>query len=128
MKKKYVILGIVALIIIVAVVSNPSAATHKEIIKTKLNAYLQKSMAEKSKASDDEWSKAGNALGMMFGNVMVNGIVDNLVSTDNYLLFSITKMNWEGESKTIGVGAFGNVYINGKLDEALNKGLVSAKE
>lgn len=127
MKKPYVIGGLAALILIVAAISNPSSEVHKETIKTKLNAYIQKSMS-KENSSDDELGAAGNAFGMMLGGFIVDKIVDHMVSTNNYILFSTTQINWEGESKTIGIGAFGNVFITGQLDEALNKGLMSPKE
>jgi len=46
------------------------------------------------------------------------------MSTDNYVLFSTTKITWEGETRIIGIGAFGNVFITKELDESLNKGLL----
>ncbi|MBK8442421.1 MAG: hypothetical protein IPL35_02955 [Sphingobacteriales bacterium] len=38
-------------------------------------------------------------------------MIDNSVSTDNYILFSTTKYSLEGETKVVGIGAFGNVFI-----------------
>ncbi len=74
--------------------------------------------------SENEWEQVGQALGMMIGGTLVENVIDNLVSTDNYILFSTTKINWDGKSRIIGIGAFGNVYITNKLEEALDKGLL----
>jgi hypothetical protein len=124
MKKNYLILIIIGVIVFVAILTNPNADRHKEVIKNKLNSYIQKSMKESLTETDNEWEQAGQALGMMLGGALIDRIIDNLVSTDNYVLFSTTKISWEGETKIIGIGAFGNVFITNKLDEAMNEGLL----
>jgi len=85
---------------------------------------MQKSMNPEGDESENEWEQVGQALGMMIGGTLVENVIDNLVSTDNYILFSTTKINWDGKSRIIGIGAFGNVYITNKLEEALDKGLL----
>jgi hypothetical protein len=124
MKKNYLILAIVGLVILVAILTNPNQDRHKEVIKNKLNSFMQKSINESSAKTDNEWEQAGQALGMMLGGALVDKIIDNLISTDNYVLFSTTKISWEGETKIIGIGAFGNVFITNELDQAMNKGLL----
>lgn len=39
------------------------------------------------------------------------------ISTDNYLFFSITKINYQTSSATLGIGILGRVYTTGKLEE-----------
>lgn len=122
MKKNYTVLIAIGLILLVAVLTNPNQDRHKEVLKAKLNSYVQKSMSEGLSESDNEW---GQAFGMMLGGALIDGIISNVVTTDNYVVFSTTKMTWEGESKVIGVGAFGNVFLTSKIDEALDEGLLS---
>jgi hypothetical protein len=124
MKKNYLVLAIVGVVVLVAILTNPNQDRHKEVIKNKLNSYMQKSMKESLTKTDNEWEQAGQALGMMLVGTLVDRIIDNLVSTDNYVLFSTTKISLEGETKIIGIGAFGNVFITNKLDEAMNEGLL----
>jgi len=128
MKKNYVILGIIGLIIIIAVITNPNQDRHKEVIKSKLNTYMQKSLKDSHSETNSEWDQAGKALGLMFGGAIIDQIINNLVSTDNYVLFSTTKITWDGKTKIVGIGAFGNVYLTSQLDDALNKGLLEKKE
>ncbi len=128
MKKNYLILGIIGLVILVAVITNPSQDRHKEIIKSKLNTYLQKSLKENQTETNNQWEQAGQALGLMFGGTIIDRIVDNLVSIDNYVLFSTTKITWDGKTKIVGIGAFGNVYLTSQLDDSLNEGLLKSKE
>lgn len=122
MKKNHTVLIAIGLILLVAVLTNPNQDRHKEVLKAKLNSYVQKSMSEGLSESDNEW---GQAFGMMLGGALIDGIISNVVTTDNYVVFSTTKMTWEGESKVIGVGAFGNVFLTSKIDEALDEGLLS---
>lgn len=128
MKKNYVVLGIIGLIFIIAVITNPNQDRHKEIIKSKLNTYMQKSLKDKHSETNNEWEQAGQALGLMLGGAIIDRIIDNLVSTDNYVLFSTTKITWDGKTKVVGIGAFGNVYLTSQLDDALNEGLLQSKE
>ncbi len=124
MKKNYLVFAIIGVIAIVAILTNPNQDRHKEVIKNKLNSYMQKSIKQNLPETDNDWEQVGQAFGMMLGGALADRIIDNLVSTDNYVLFSTTKISWEGETRIIGVGVFGNVFITKRLDEAMNEGLL----
>jgi len=128
MKKGNVALLIFGLIILLAVLTNPSTERHKEAIKIKLKEYMQKSMTESMNNSSNGFEQLGQAFGMILGSAIIEPIVDNLISRDNYILFSITKITWDGETKVIGVGVFNNVFITKELDNAMDKGLLESKE
>lgn len=128
MKKGNVVLLIFGLIVLLAVLTNPSTERHKEAIKIKLKEYMQKSMTEKMNDSSNGFEQLGQAFGMILGSAIIEPIVDNLISTDNYILFSVTKITWDGETKVIGVGVFNNVFITKELDNALEKGLLESKK
>lgn len=122
MKKQYLTYSVLAVLLLVALLTNPPQERHKEVIKTKVNAHLQKSLKEAEIDTENPFAQAGQSIGMLLGSTMVNGIIDNSISTDNYLIFSITKVTIDGKSKVIGMGAFGNVFLSNKLEEALNGG------
>jgi hypothetical protein len=46
---------------------------------------------------------------MLVGNTIYETIADNIVSSENYILFSLTQVSIAGESKIIVYGLFGNV-------------------
>ena len=127
MKKAYITLAILILIILIAIITNPNQNRHKEVIKNELITYLQKSIKKDQPKPQDEWEEAGQVLGIMLGGMIIEKVLDNFMSTDNYVVFSTTKITWEGEKKIIGIGAFGNVFITEELGEALNKGLLNDK-
>ena len=116
-EKRYITLIIITIVVLVAFFTNPNEKSHQDAVKTKVNSYMQKNISNKNNALE-------NILGAVFGGTVVNTIVNNIVSRDNYFLFSLTKINWEGKSNTVGIGAFGNVYISKKFDQALENGLI----
>jgi len=124
MKRNYITPAIISMIVLVAVLTNPDQNRHKEVIKNKLMTYLQKSISKNQTKTKDDWEQAGQALEIMLGGIIVEKVLENFMSTDNYVVFSTTKITWEGETKIIGIGAFGNVFLNKELDEALNQGLI----
>jgi hypothetical protein len=126
MKNKQIILILVGLILLVSVITNPNQDRHKEVVKNKLNVLMQNAMKESLENSNNGTQQFGSALGLMLGGVMLDRMIENMVSSDNYVLFSTTKITWEGETKLIGVGLFGNVFISSEIDEALKgkKGLI----
>jgi hypothetical protein len=128
MKKQYLVYGIIAVVFLVAILTNPSQDRHKEVLKTKLNAFMQKTLKETPVDPTNPFAQAGQTFGIMLGDLMVDKILGSLVSTDNYLIFSTTKLTIDGEPKVIGFGAFGNVFLSGKIDEALDNGLLKNED
>lgn len=124
MKKNHLIIGIIVIVGIVAILTNPNQDEHREFVKSRFNSYILESLKDKSSKTNAQWADAGKTLGNMLGGLFVDQIINNLVSSDNYILFSTTKISWEGKTKTIGFGAFGNVYLIGKIDEALKNGVL----
>lgn len=59
----------------------------------------------------DDWEVVGSALGYSLGMSLVEKMVAKLVVVDNYVLFSITNIQYQGKKKAVGIGAFGNVFI-----------------
>jgi len=120
MKKPHLFFGALALIIIIGVISNPDLAKHKEAVKTKLKLAFQKESYD-SVPPQDGYEKTGYAIGTLLSGFMFDKIVDNVISSRNYLIFSTTDVLWEGERRMIGIGVFGYVYLSDKVDSILNK-------
>lgn len=123
MKNSYLIFGILGLLIIVAVLTNPDDQKHKQEVRNKITSYLQKTIQENTDPKSQEEAAEFQALASFFGAKLADNLIDNMVSSDNYVLFSTTKITWEGETRKIGIGAFGNVYITNKIDEKLTERL-----
>lgn len=125
MKQKHILILILVFVLSIAAISNPSAAAHKEKIRTELSGYLQKTLNEELVGANEEWRKAGQSLGLLFGDAVIERIVNNVASTKSYLFFSTTSIIWEGKTKTISIGAFGFVFLTPQLSTALDDGILN---
>ncbi|MBB5397300.1 DUF4359 domain-containing protein [Mucilaginibacter sp. AK015] len=110
MKRGQIIFIVIILVFIAAVFTNPNQSQHRDAIKQKLNEYIQKNVRNEG------------ALSLMIGTAFLERVIDTIVSSDNYLVFSLTKATWQGESSVVGIGIFGNVFTFGKINELAKAG------
>ncbi|MFD1602595.1 DUF4359 domain-containing protein [Flavobacterium artemisiae] len=113
--KHYLIIGS-CLILLITALTNPETEKHKEEVKLKMNAFLEKKMN-----NENPTQKAGGMVGNALAQSMINMMVDNMVSSSNYIFFSTTNVTVEGKTKRIGFGLLGNIFLSGKIDEALKE-------
>jgi len=119
MKKTIVFLAFLFLVIAIAFFTNPTPSEHKAAVKEVLYEHLKKSM--KTNFSDFSIDQnTGLGTGMMFGGALVEMLVENMVTSEDYYLFSVTQITWKNSTRTLGVGLFGRVMISDKLEEDLN--------
>ncbi len=121
MKTKHYLIITFSLLLLITALTNPGTDKHKEEVKSKMNAFLEKEMNKENTGNTDEFSKAGGIMGNALAKSMINMMVDNMVSSSNYILFSTTNVTIEGKTKTIGFGLLGNIFLSGKIDEALKQ-------
>ena len=107
-RKGCLFLVILAGIFVGAYLTNPTEDMHREAAKEKLNKMALNLLSK---------------YGIDLSGKYVDEFIQNHVSADNYYLFSTTRVHWSGESRIIGIGAFGRVYISGKVDEILEREL-----
>lgn len=115
--KHFIVIGI-SIILLIAIITNPDTNRHKEEVKSKIHEYLQNSLANDVNEADDKWSKASKLFGNLLGKTMINNMVNTMITSNNYILFSTTNATSEGKTKTIGLGIFGNVFLSNKVNEA----------
>ncbi|NUY79669.1 DUF4359 domain-containing protein [Flavobacterium sp. MAH-1] len=122
MKTKHIFLAGSVLLLLIAAITNPDLQVHKETVRTTLKAYLDQQMADSNaQTADNEWSKAGQGFGNLLASALIDRLVDGAVTSENYVLFSLTKVTWEGQEKNIGFGAFGNVWLSKNLKDLQNE-------
>lgn len=118
--KHYVIIGI-CLFLLITALTNPGTEKHKEVVKSKMTEFFEKEINKQSTDQASELSSAGALMGNAFAKSMINMMVDNMVSTSNYILFSTTEVTVDGKTKTIGFGLLGNIFLSNKIEEALKQ-------
>lgn len=90
-------------IIVVAFMTNPEKETHIDKINEKLYDLLP--TGQKSSIIKD------------IGKLVSNQILEQLITVDNYYIFSVSKIEILGESETISYGAFGMVFFTDKIKD-----------
>src|SRR5690606_19601090 len=102
------VLGIV--ILLGAVLTNPSEEKIKEKLAHQAKVILKKQL--------DFEDRDALEFGMtLFGDQVVHEFLSSYTFTENYYLFSLTKMTWNDQQVVIATGVFNQVWINPNLDE-----------
>ena len=88
-------------LIVIAFMTNPDKSTHIEKINDKLFDLLPNN--EKT------------SIIKSIGRVVSDQVLDRVISVNNYLVFSVSKIEIMGKSETIGYGVFGMVIFTDKI-------------
>lgn len=120
MRKSFSFL-LIGVILIIAAFSNPSEEQHREFVKKELREVMEAKMQSDS-ASENAIGELVLGLGKLLGGAVIDGVVSQLVFSDDYLLFSLTKMRHQGKEEIVGLGIFGNIILFKDLEEALEEG------
>ncbi|GAB4025091.1 hypothetical protein [Spirosoma gilvum] len=112
MKRSNLSLLLGGFLVLVLALTNPGLEVHK----AKVKALLKEKVSEELRKEGNQKNSL-KALGTMLEEAFALPILNTLVTRDNYLLFSVTKLTFGEESKVIGFGALGHVFITTKTDE-----------
>lgn len=119
--KKVLYLVLLGMVVILAAVTNPSVGDHRDAVKEKVHKHLKEKFADTADDTEGSWGEIGNSLGLALGAVLLDPMVKKVIRVDNYVLFSLTRAEWEDDSNVIGVGLFGHVFLSPKMDEKLEE-------
>jgi hypothetical protein len=104
-------LVIIGIVLVALAITNPPLEKQKELLVKKMisdSEKVKKDLAEKQ--PDNALDQMANELGQQFLQPdFINNLVNNSLSCDNYLFFSLPRMTVMSKTKIIGVGFAGNV-------------------
>lgn len=106
-----VTLSILAALLIILAITNPSEEVHKQAIKTEVSSTLNK-LSQGQEANSDEQDLLSMGMDMitrMFAGPLIDTVLDNAVQYHNDLFFSKCTVNINGEEHTISFGILGKV-------------------
>lgn len=101
-KKRYIVI----LILLVAIITNPS----KERYKNKIVEIVDSSIGVSEYSSEKSTPQV---------DTLLDQILESYMNYSNYFLFSTISVEDKGDSKVVGFGAFGFIYIPDQLKEVL---------
>ena len=114
--KKFIAITLIIALFVVAAVTCPRKDDHAQ----KLSQVVNQSV--KNAIKDHAGSEIAVVSSILTGGI-VKGVVGEMIDVDNYLFFSLGKMNLPTESKIVSVGFFNQVLtVDSKaLSEAIEK-------
>jgi hypothetical protein len=108
----------VGIVVVIAAITNPGKQAHVDAVKEfLLESANEKMMTELDGAN--KWETVGAALGYTLGVNVIDKMAGSFVRSRNFVIFSTTVVTYKGESKTIGIGGFGNVWLFKKIDQSV---------
>ncbi|HIY74661.1 MAG TPA: hypothetical protein H9825_00230 [Candidatus Sphingobacterium stercorigallinarum] len=110
MSKTRIIALLGVAILLGAILSNPSEEKIKEELIHQAKVILKKQL--------DEENQDVVAFGMaIFGDQVAQEFLSTYTYTQNYYVFSQTKMNVNGQELVIATGIFNQIWVNPNLEE-----------
>ena len=103
MKPKYISIIITLLILLVAALTNPGEEIHRARVERELNSLIP------------------DSLNATFGQVttpLFDAAIDKFIHRQNFVFFSLTKLDLETATRIIGIGLFGHVFLISSPKEA----------
>lgn len=115
-----VVLAVIAVLLIVMAVTNPSKDEHKRAIA---DAVTQMFEDQTKVDSNDPLESGLMALGKVFADQFTTALLNDYLNYHNYLFWSTTSIDAAGKDYRTSIGLFGHVFTisNDDLDKALSK-------
>lgn len=118
---KYIIFFGTLCISFVLILTNPDRPKHAMAVKEILTKEFNKAMTEELRKSRNNYQATSAGIGLLLGSSLIDKVIDGYIDSENFYLFSLTKINVGGDNKTIGLGVLGKVFISDKLKENTSK-------
>ncbi|TDS14923.1 DUF4359 domain-containing protein [Sphingobacterium paludis] len=100
----------VIILMVLAFWTNPTKEQHEDAVRAKAIVLLKEQAGSENQSIVDFGVQ-------LFGNTLIDQFMKNHIKTDNYFLFSVTKVHWDNQETILGVGAFQHVWLSKKIDE-----------
>lgn len=101
-------------IMMASFVLNPSKEEIQEALKDRITTVLRQELGIKN---DDAYKLAMT----LYGDKMIQKIINNYTEVDNYYFFSLARVSWQGDKTIIGGGAFKEIRFTKQIDQKLQE-------
>lgn len=113
---------ILVILFILAFVTNPDKEMHQTLVKEKIESGLTQALSKQGISADNTIIKS--LKNDVFDN-MVWTTIENNIEYKNYYFFSISQVNYMGESYPISIGFFKYVMVMPQLEKRIEDKLNS---
>lgn len=102
-------------VVILLALTNPSEEKHFAEVR---KIILKRTGNQFDYSGSKEWEILGQGLGLALENKIVGPFASSVIEVNNYVLFSIAKLNWKGIERVIGIGLLNNVWVLSEVNRA----------
>lgn len=96
--------GVTALLLLTMIMTCPDTEKHQ----TRFNEAVADALHQKT--ADENMGAIGQFL-IGIASSMVSSVTSDMITSENYFLFSVGKLYFEGEAKPISIGMFNHVFL-----------------
>ena len=101
------VIGLIIFILALFAVTNPSADTHKEKVRTEASKAVEKAVGS---TDNNFFSQALRSVAKMMAGSMMDEAMNQLFEYHNYIVCSTGSVEFNGKPHTVSFGILGNVY------------------
>lgn len=101
------VIGLIIFILAIFAVTNPSADTHKEKVRTEASKAVEKAVGS---TDNNFFSQALRSVAKMMAGSMMDEAMNQLFEYHNYIVCSTGSVEFNGKPHTVSFGILGNVY------------------
>ncbi|MCR5078067.1 MAG: GYF domain-containing protein [Prevotella sp.] len=111
------ILTALVALIAVLILTCPKTEQHKEALANVITSTVTDAANDTdSTFEDDLMAQAFRTISNAFTSKVMQAAVDNLVTVDNHIIFSVGKVHYDGKDHTVSVGLLGHIFTVDKED------------
>lgn len=101
------VIGLIIFILAIFAVTNPSADTHKEKVRTEASKAVEKAVGS---TDNNFFSQALRSVAKMMAGSVMDEAMNQLFEYHNYIVCSTGSVEFNGKQHTVSFGILGNVY------------------
>lgn len=110
---------VVAVLALVMIITCPDTQDHRDAVKTATQGFVNDKVDEATGGSDDNIvSSIINQGSKWFSGRAIDAFLDNNFHVNNYFLYSVGKVTFNGNEKTVSLGLLNHVFTFDKEDLA----------
>lgn len=111
------LLTVVIAFVVLLILTCPKAEQHKEKLAGVITATVNDALHSGNDITGNELiDNAFRTISDTFANSVIAAAVDNLVTVDNYFVFSLGKVNYHGRQHVVSLGLLGHIFTVGEDD------------
>lgn len=97
----WIVIAVLVALVVTAALTCPDRKQHVQVISDRLSVLYE------GAEYDDDGS---GVFGALLGGLLLSATIESMITVDDYFVFNVGKVTYEGEDRVMSIGAFGHVF------------------